>query len=75
MATTTPNQQLAEFGDYLRPVTEFNLLFAAQLVAAILYGQLFEVPINSFRRCRFAAATKLLEAALFVTLAVLCIDE
>lgn len=50
MATRTVEHRINEFTPYLRPLTVFNLLFAAQLVAAVVYGAVFEVPVSSFRR-------------------------
>lgn len=50
MATRTVEHRINEFSPYLRPLTVFNLLFAAQLFAAVVYGVVFEVPVTSFRR-------------------------
>lgn len=50
MATRTIEQRINEFSPYLRPLTVFNLLFTVQLIAAIVYGIVFEVPVSSFRR-------------------------
>lgn len=49
MATRTVEQRIDEFSPYLRQMTVFNLLFAAQLVAAVVYAVVFEVPVSSFR--------------------------